>query len=351
MPTLRRHASPVRRRRHRWSALAVSLLAVACYSLMQAFSFPAARSRGGHWQQLAETGRYVGQSSSGARARASVVRMNSLGVPKVAYRIPGAPNAEWIDIYNRLYRERIVFLGRDIDDQVANEIIGVLLYLDFEDSNKPIYLYINSAGGSVLAGLAIYDTLQHIKSPIVTINVGMAASMASFLLASGEKGKRMALPHSRIMMHQAMGRAEGQAEDIRVEAQQILTIQKNIVGMYANMTGKSVETIRRDLMRDNFMSAQEAKDYGLIDQVIRLDDVPDLARRAIEQQHQTDDDGDGSSSSPEQQQRPVAAAAALAAAHAAADDEAAQSAASRPAAADVDDSRRDELDEPETKEV
>lgn len=193
-----------------------------------------------------------------------------LGVPKVAYRIPGAPNAEWVDIYNRLYRERIIFLGREIDDKLANEIIGILLYLDSEDNNKPIYLYINSAGGSVISGLSIYDTMQHIKSPVITINVGLAASMASFLLAAGEKGKRIALPHSRVMIHQAMGGAQGQAEDIKVEAQQILQIHENIVRMYSKMTGKETEVIRKDLMRDNFMSAEQAKEYGIIDKVIEL---------------------------------------------------------------------------------
>eukprot|EP00441_Pelagodinium_beii_P038210 CAMPEP_0197652172 /NCGR_PEP_ID=MMETSP1338-20131121/34284_1 /TAXON_ID=43686 ORGANISM="Pelagodinium beii, Strain RCC1491" /NCGR_SAMPLE_ID=MMETSP1338 /ASSEMBLY_ACC=CAM_ASM_000754 /LENGTH=322 /DNA_ID=CAMNT_0043226983 /DNA_START=49 /DNA_END=1017 /DNA_ORIENTATION=- len=206
--------------------------------------------------------------------------MMPLGVPKVAYRIPGAPNAEWVDIYNRMYRERIIFLGKEIDDKLANEIIGVLLYLDSEDNKKPIYLYINSPGGNVIAGLSIYDTMQHIKSPVITINVGVAASMASFLLAAGEKGKRIALPHSRIMIHQAVGGAQGQAEDIKVEAEQILTIHENIVRMYARMTGKDADTIREDLMRDNFMSAEEAKQYGLIDQVIQLNDGKDLATKA-----------------------------------------------------------------------
>jgi len=206
--------------------------------------------------------------------------MMPLGVPKVAYRIPGAPNAEWVDIYNRLYRERIIFIGKEIDDKLANEVIGVLLYLDSEDNTKPIYLYINSPGGSVISGLSIYDTMQHIKSPVVTINVGLAASMASFLLAAGEKGKRIALPHSRIMIHQAMGGAQGQAEDIKVEATQILQIHENIVRMYARMTGKDQDTIRKDLMRDNFMSAQEAKDYGIIDQVIQLSDAKDLTETA-----------------------------------------------------------------------
>merc|ERR1719263_744472 len=173
--------------------------------------------------------------------------MMPIGVPKVAYRVPGAPSADWIDIYNRLYRERIIFLGKEIDDKLANEIIGVLLYLDSEDASKPIYLYINSAGGSVIAGLAIYDTMQHIKSPIVTINIGLAASMASFLLAAGEKGKRLALPHSRVMIHQAMGGAQGQAEDIKVEAQQILKIHENLIQAYSNMTGKTSDIIRDDI--------------------------------------------------------------------------------------------------------
>jgi len=206
--------------------------------------------------------------------------MMPLGVPKVAYRIPGAPNAEWVDIYNRMYRERIIFLGKEIDDKLANEIIGVLLYLDSEDNKKPIYIYINSAGGSVIAGLSIYDTMQHIKSPVITINVGLAASMASFLLAAGEKGKRMALPHSRVMIHQAMGGAQGQAEDIKVEATQILQIHENVVRMYSRMTGKETEQIRKDLMRDNFMSAEQAKEYGIIDQVITLAGTADLAGRA-----------------------------------------------------------------------
>eukprot|EP00929_Paragymnodinium_shiwhaense_P115220 TRINITY_DN83956_c0_g1_i1.p1 TRINITY_DN83956_c0_g1~~TRINITY_DN83956_c0_g1_i1.p1 ORF type:complete len:346 (-),score=92.82 TRINITY_DN83956_c0_g1_i1:137-1174(-) len=212
-------------------------------------------------------------------AAAAGWQMMPLGVPKVAYRIPGAPNAEWVDIYNRLYRERIIFLGKEIDDKLANEIIGVLLYLDSEDQ-KPIYLYINSAGGSVIAGLAIYDTMQHIKSPVITINVGVAASMASFLLAAGEKGKRLALPHSRVMIHQAMGGAQGQAEDIKVEAQQILTIHENLIGMYSRMTGKSTDVIREDIQRDHFFSAEEAKEYGIIDSVIKLQDMGDLPSRA-----------------------------------------------------------------------
>ncbi|CAM9640290.1 unnamed protein product [Chrysoparadoxa australica] len=204
------------------------------------------------------------------RNGAGGVVMMPIGVPKVAYRVPGAQSADWVDIYNRLYRERIIFLGQEIDDEMANQIIGVLLYLDSEDSTKPIYMYVNCPGGSVISGLAIYDTMQHIKSEVVTINVGLAASMASFLLAAGTKGKRMALPHSRVMIHQPMGGAQGQAEDIKVEATQIMRIRDNIVKMYSMMTGRSQDQVTEALDRDNFMSAQEAKEFGLIDNVIEL---------------------------------------------------------------------------------
>lgn len=203
--------------------------------------------------------------TSRAPPRSKVIMM-PIGIPKVAYRVPGAPTADWIDIYNRLYRERIIFLGQEINDELANSIIGVMLYLDSESSDKPIYLYINCPGGSVIAGLAVFDTMNHIRSDVVTINVGLSASMASFLLCGGTK--RMALPHSRVMIHQPAGGAQGQAEDIKVEAAQIVKIKDNLVKQYAMMTGQTQETIIRDLDRDNFMSAQEAKDYGLIDEII-----------------------------------------------------------------------------------
>lgn len=204
----------------------------------------------------------------------SKVVLGPIGVPKVAYRVPGAQSADWIDIYNRLYRERIIFLGSDIDDELANQIIGVMLYLDSETTTKPIYLYINCGGGSVIAGLAIFDTMNHIKSKVVTINVGLSASMASFLLCGGAKGMRLALPHSRVMIHQPMGGAQGQAEDIKVEAAQIVRIKDNLVKQYAMMTGQPQERIARDLDRDNFMSAEEARQYGLIDKVIEVKDMP-----------------------------------------------------------------------------
>eukprot|EP00816_Leptocylindrus_hargravesii_P001837 CAMPEP_0196811120 /NCGR_PEP_ID=MMETSP1362-20130617/16963_1 /TAXON_ID=163516 /ORGANISM="Leptocylindrus danicus, Strain CCMP1856" /LENGTH=255 /DNA_ID=CAMNT_0042186375 /DNA_START=83 /DNA_END=847 /DNA_ORIENTATION=+ len=200
----------------------------------------------------------------------SKITMMPIGVPKVAYRVPGSNSADWVDIYNRLYRERIIFLGQEIDDELANQIIGVLLYLDQEDNTKPIYLYINCPGGSVIAGLAIYDCMNHIASEVVTINVGLAASMASFILAGGSKGKRLALPSSRTMIHQPMGGAQGQAEDIKVEAAQIMRIRDNIVKMYSMMSGQTQEQITTDLDRDNFMSAQQALEYGLVDRVVEM---------------------------------------------------------------------------------
>ncbi|HEY9748813.1 MAG TPA: ATP-dependent Clp protease proteolytic subunit [Allocoleopsis sp.] len=191
-----------------------------------------------------------------------------IGVPKVPYRMPGEQFTQWIDIYNRLYRERIIFLGRDVDDEIANQIIAVMLYLDSEDPGKDIYLYINSPGGMVTSGMAIYDTMQHIKSDVVTICVGLAASMGSFLLAAGTKGKRLALPHSRIMIHQPSGGTRGQATDIEIEAREILRIRRQLNQIYADKTGQTLEKIEKDMDRDFFMSAHEAKEYGLVDRVL-----------------------------------------------------------------------------------
>ncbi|MBK4732452.1 ATP-dependent Clp protease proteolytic subunit [Oxynema sp. CENA135] len=191
-----------------------------------------------------------------------------IGVPKVPYRMPGETYTQWIDIYNRLYRERIIFIGKDIDDELANQVIAVMLYLDSEDSGKDIILYINSPGGMVTAGMAIYDTMQHIKSDVVTICVGLAASMGSFLLAAGTPGKRLALPHSRIMIHQPSGGTRGQASDIEIEAREIIRIRHQLNEIYARRTGQSLEKIEKDMDRDFFMSAYEAKEYGLVDRVI-----------------------------------------------------------------------------------
>lgn len=191
-----------------------------------------------------------------------------IGVPSVPYRLPGSQYERWIDIYTRLSQERIIFLGQEVTDGLANRIVAYMLYLDSDDPNKPIYLYINSPGGSVTAGMAIYDTMQYIKSEVITICVGQAASMGAFLLASGTPGKRMALPHSRIMIHQPMGGTRGQATDIEIEAKEILRIRKLLNEILAKQTNQPVENIEKDTDRDYFMSAQEAKEYGLIDRVI-----------------------------------------------------------------------------------
>jgi len=191
-----------------------------------------------------------------------------IGIPNVPYRAPGSPYPEWISVYNRLFIERIIFLGREIDDGMANAIVAEMLYLDSEDSSKDIRLYINSPGGSVTAGMAIFDTMQHIKSDVTTICVGLAASMGSFLLMAGTKGKRFALPHSRIMIHQPMGGARGQATDIEIEAREIIRIKHQLNKEYATRTGQPLEKIERDMDRDFFLSAEEAATYGLIDRVI-----------------------------------------------------------------------------------
>lgn len=191
-----------------------------------------------------------------------------IDVPKVPYRMPGEPYTQWIDIYQRLSLERIIFLGQEVDDAVANRIVAFMLYLDSQDPGKDIILYINSPGGSVTAGMAVYDTMAHIKSDVVTICVGLAASMGSFLLAAGAKGKRLALPHSRIMIHQPSGGTRGQATDIEIEAREIIRIRRQLNQIYADRTSQTLEKIEKDMDRDYFMSPQEAKEYGLIDKVI-----------------------------------------------------------------------------------
>lgn len=172
------------------------------------------------------------------------------------------------DIYSRLLRERIIFLGTPIDDNVADSIVAQLLFLDAEDPEKDVQIYINSPGGSVYAGLAIYDTMQQIRPDVVTICYGLAASMGAFLLSGGTKGKRMALPSSRIMIHQPLGGAQGQAVEIEIQAKEILYIKHRLNTMLADHTGQPYDRIAADTERDFFMSAQEAKDYGLIDNVI-----------------------------------------------------------------------------------
>jgi len=175
------------------------------------------------------------------------------------------------DIFSRLLRERIIFLGTPIDDMVANLVVAQMLLLDSENPEKDIMLYINSPGGSVTAGLAIYDTMQHIRADVSTICLGQAASMGAFLLSSGAKGKRMALPHSRVLIHQPLGGAQGQATDIEIQAQEIIRIKKSLNEILASNTGQSIKKIEKDTDRDYIMTPQEALEYGMIDKVITRD--------------------------------------------------------------------------------
>jgi ATP-dependent Clp protease, protease subunit len=173
-----------------------------------------------------------------------------------------------MDIYSRLLRERIVFLGFPVDDHIASLVIAQLLFLESEDADKDVMLYVNSPGGSVSAGMAIYDTMQYIKPAIATICIGMAASMAAVLLAGGDAGKRTSLPHSKIMIHQPLGGTQGQATDIEIYTKEMIKTRDALYNILAKHTGKDYETIKRDCDRDNFMTAEEAKAYGLIDNIL-----------------------------------------------------------------------------------
>lgn len=192
-----------------------------------------------------------------------------IGVPKVDYRLPGEPESDWIDLYNCLYRERMLFLCQDLGDEVANQLISLMLYLNAEDPSQPFFMYINSLGGSVTCGIGVYDIMRYLESGITTICMGTASSMASFILAGGTYGRRLSLPHGRIMIHQPEGGSDGQASEIVSESSEVNRIRKQIGLIYANRTQQSIERIARDLDRDQFMSADEAKSYGLIDFVAR----------------------------------------------------------------------------------
>ncbi|MEW6663286.1 MAG: ATP-dependent Clp endopeptidase proteolytic subunit ClpP [Bacillota bacterium] len=178
------------------------------------------------------------------------------------------------DIYSRLLKDRIIFLGSAIDDHVANLVIAQMLFLEAEDPDKDIHLYINSPGGSITAGMAIFDTMQYIKPDVSTICVGLAASMGAFLLAAGKKGKRYALPHSEVMIHQPMGGTQGQAVDIEIHARRILKVRDTLNTILAEVTGQPLDRIRRDTDRDYFMEPEEAKEYGLIDAVLSQRSLP-----------------------------------------------------------------------------
>lgn len=172
------------------------------------------------------------------------------------------------DIYSRLLKDRIVFLNEEVNETTASLVVAQLLFLEAEDPDKDIYLYINSPGGSVTDGMAIYDTMQYIKPDVNTICIGMAASMGAFLLCAGEKGKRYALPNSEVMIHQPLGGAQGQATDIEIHAKRIIEMKRKLTQIIADRSGQDVEKVKADTERDNFMTAQEAKEYGLIDAVI-----------------------------------------------------------------------------------
>ena len=190
-------------------------------------------------------------------------------MPLIPYVIEQTSRGERsYDIYSRLLKDRIIFLGEEVTDVSANIIVAELLFLESEDQNKDIHLYINSPGGSVSAGWAIYDTMRYIKCDVSTTCIGMAASMGAFLLAGGTKGKRYALPNSRIMIHQPSGGAQGQASDIKIQAEQIIETRKRLNQYLAENTGQPIEVIERDTERDHWMSAEEARTYGLVDQVV-----------------------------------------------------------------------------------
>ena len=198
-----------------------------------------------------------------------------IGVPKVPYRLPGENQSQWIDIYNRLSRERVLFLTQDLEDEITNQLVGLLLYLSSEDENRDVFLYVNSPGGSVTCGLSLVDTIQYIKSDVNTINVGTAASMASFVVARGKRGKRLALPHARFIIHQPEGGSKGQATEVFAEAAEVIRIRRTIGRLYAKFTQQSLIRIAVDLDRDEFLNTKQACEYGLID-LVRNDVKPQI---------------------------------------------------------------------------
>jgi ATP-dependent Clp protease protease subunit len=206
------------------------------------------------------------KSHTSAQAMAQTLEPQGLGMVPIVIEQSGRGERAY-DIYSRLLRDRVVFLVGPVNDQTANLVVAQMLFLESENPDKDISLYINSPGGSVYAGLAIYDTMQFIKPDVSTICVGMAASMGAFLLAAGAKGKRYSLPNSRIMIHQPSGGAQGQASDIEIHAQEILKTRERLNRILAELTGQAIEKIARDTDRDNFMSADDAVSYGLIDRI------------------------------------------------------------------------------------
>ncbi len=191
-----------------------------------------------------------------------------IGIPRVAYRLPGEPSAQWVDLYNRMYRDRVLFLGSDLDDELGNQIIGILSYLNIENPHDRIFLYINSMGGAVMCGLGVFDAIQYVEPPVSTICIGVAASMASFVLCGGQRGNRICLPHSRVMLHQPSAGSEGQSTDILSDINEVRRLRMCVCELYADITKMPVEMISSDLNRDNFYTPDQAKAYGIVDNVI-----------------------------------------------------------------------------------
>nr|YP_009631943.1 ATP-dependent Clp protease proteolytic subunit [Ampelopsis humulifolia]ALO71288.1 ATP-dependent Clp protease proteolytic subunit [Ampelopsis glandulosa var. brevipedunculata]QCB91298.1 ATP-dependent Clp protease proteolytic subunit [Ampelopsis humulifolia]QPZ47857.1 ATP-dependent Clp protease [Ampelopsis aconitifolia var. palmiloba] len=191
-----------------------------------------------------------------------------IGVPKVPFRNPGEDDLSWIDVYNRLYRERLLFLGQEVESEISNQLIGLMIYLSIEDENKDLYFFINSPGGWVLPGIAIYDTMQFVPPEVHTICLGLAASMGSFILVGGTITKRLAFPHARVMIHQpAAAFYEAQAGEFVMEAEELLKLRETITKVYVQRTGKPLWVVSEDLERDVFMSATEAQTHGIVDLV------------------------------------------------------------------------------------
>nr|YP_010031064.1 ClpP [Sarcodum scandens]YP_010294651.1 ATP-dependent Clp protease proteolytic subunit [Callerya nitida var. hirsutissima]YP_010321229.1 clp protease proteolytic subunit [Wisteriopsis japonica]YP_010353052.1 ATP-dependent Clp protease proteolytic subunit [Callerya dielsiana]YP_010353129.1 ATP-dependent Clp protease proteolytic subunit [Wisteriopsis reticulata]YP_010398228.1 ATP-dependent Clp protease proteolytic subunit [Callerya nitida]QJQ79985.1 ClpP [Austrocallerya megasperma]QXE39967.1 len=191
-----------------------------------------------------------------------------IGIPKVPFRVPGDDEASWIDLYNRLYQERLLFLGQEVNSEISNQLVGLMIYLSLEDNNKDLYLLINSPGGEVISGMGIFDTMQLIEAEVQTVCVGLAASMGSLLLVGGEITKRLAFPRARVMIHQpASSFYEGQTAECVLEADELLKMRKTMTTIYAQRTGKPSWQIYKDMERDLYMSAEEAQAYGIIDMV------------------------------------------------------------------------------------
>lgn len=205
------------------------------------------------------------------------VSMMPIGTPRVPFRTPGEGTWQWVDLWNALYRERVIFIGQHIDEEFSNQVLATMLYLDSMDDSKKLYLYINGPGGDLTPSMAIYDTMQSLKSPVGTNCVGYAYNLAGFLLAAGEKGNRVAMPLSRIALQSPAGAARGQADDVHNEANELLRIRDYLFGELAKKTGQPIEKINNDFSRMKRFNAQEALDYGLIDRILRPSRIKPLA--------------------------------------------------------------------------